>query len=196
MKKEEKKSENSQEDSSFKSYMEEIFYFLPLSLCIIDLNGVIKETNYAFLKMTGYKKEEIIGEGVSFFLAGEEIEPFLDAAKEQGSVEKDKLRISNKEGETIPVKIFMRSCSCSSEKGEECFFVSFFDMWEVETKEKELQRTRRKMKEKMREMGKINRLTVGRELKMVELKEKIKDLEEEIEKYKKEKEGQKEKKES
>jgi len=42
----------------------------------------------------------------------------------------------------------------------------------------------RELQEKMEELGKFNKLAVGRELKMIELKEEIQKLKEELEKYK------------
>ena len=67
-------------------------------------------------------------------------------------------------------------------KGEEGevvgYFFGVFDLTEIKKKEEELQ-------EKMEELEKFNRLAVGRELKMIELKEEIKKLKEESENTKK-----------
>lgn len=47
--------------------------------------------------------------------------------------------------------------------------------------------TRQELEKKLNEINKMNQLMVGRELKMIELKKKIKELEEELEKEKAEK---------
>ena len=51
--------------------------------------------------------------------------------------------------------------------------------------ESEIKKTTRKLRERIGELQKFQKLTVGRELKMIELKEEIKKLKKELKKYKK-----------
>ena len=55
----------------------------------------------------------------------------------------------------------------------------------AEQREKIIEEKTKELRERVEELEKFQRLTVGRELKMVELKEEIKKLKEELEKYKK-----------
>jgi len=74
------------------------------------------------------------------------------------------------------------SVSIMLRKGEEGevvgYFFGVFDLTEIKKKEEELQ-------EKMEELERFNKLAIGRELKMIELKKEIEELKKELEKYKK-----------
>jgi hypothetical protein len=54
----------------------------------------------------------------------------------------------------------------------------------AESLDRQVKERTKELQEKMEELEKFNRLAVGRELKMIELKEEIKKLKEELEKYK------------
>jgi hypothetical protein len=65
-----------------------------------------------------------------------------------------------------------------SEEGEIIgYFLGFFDLTEIKKTEAEL-------RYRLEEVEKLQRLVVGRELKMIELKEEIERLKRELEKYK------------
>ncbi|PJA84672.1 MAG: hypothetical protein CO145_00765, partial [Candidatus Nealsonbacteria bacterium CG_4_9_14_3_um_filter_37_13] len=55
----------------------------------------------------------------------------------------------------------------------------------AERREEIIAERTKELRERIEELEKFHRLTVGRELKMVELKEEIKKLKKELEKYKK-----------
>jgi C4-dicarboxylate-specific signal transduction histidine kinase len=55
----------------------------------------------------------------------------------------------------------------------------------AESLDRQVKEKTKSLQEKIEELEKFNRLAVGRELKMIELKEEIKKLKEEVEKHKK-----------
>jgi nitrate/nitrite-specific signal transduction histidine kinase len=59
----------------------------------------------------------------------------------------------------------------------------------IETQEKIIEERTKEIKKKMEELEKFQRLAVGRELKMIELKKEIERLKKELEKYKTERSG-------
>jgi PAS domain S-box-containing protein len=161
------------------SYTEDLFSFAPLSLCFINPAGMVLELNPAFESMTGYSQNEAVGEKLSLFVNEEYLKEFLNKLIEKEAVNGEEILIKNKEGEDIPVLIFAK-IRRAEDKEINGIFISFFDLTEIKKKEAEIQRNKKELEEKIREMEKFNQLVVGRELKMAELKEKIKELEERI----------------
>ncbi len=156
------------------NYIEELFSFTPLPLCSINPNGIILEINPAFREVLGNKQEDIIGENISSFIDDEEMKKLLEEVKKEDSTQKKEIKIKNKDGEYISVVAFAKSRKVNEEING--VFLSFFDITEIKD-------VNRKLEEKIREMEKINRLSIGREIKMVKLKEKIRRLKKEIRKY-------------
>ncbi len=183
MMEEEKKGSGSEKDVSLlESYIEELFSFTPLPLCFINPKGIILEANPAFLEKTRYEEEEVVGENISTFVKEEDIEKMVEKVKEEDSIENVETEMLAKDGDKFPVAAFAKSRLINKELAG--IFFSFLDISEVKKKEKEAKKANKKLKEKVSEMEKINRLTIGRELKMVKLKERVKELEKELEKHK------------
>ncbi len=158
-------------------YIEDLFSFTPLPLCFVSPNGMVLEINPSFTDVTGYNEYEVVGEDVSLFVNKKDFQSLMNEAVEKEETVQRELTVKNKNGYDVAVFAFVKVRKMKDEDVSGLFF-SFFDM--TETKE-----INKKMEEKIEELERINRLTVGRENKMVELKEKIKKLEEDLEKYKK-----------
>jgi len=68
------------------------------------------------------------------------------------------------------------------------YFASITDITEIkkfqESLEEQVKERTKELQDKIRELEKFQKITVGRELKMIELKKEIEKLKEELEKYK------------
>jgi PAS domain S-box-containing protein len=185
---EEEKIKTLLEDISLlESYAYDLFAFTPLPLCFVNPKGMVLEVNPAFVKVTGYNEYDVVGENMTIFIEEKETERILKKTIEESIVEGEKTVIKKKDGNDLPVMVSTKIRK-TNEDGINGAFFSFFDLTEVREKEEKVQESNRKLQEKIEEMEKINSLTIGRELKMVELKEEIEKLKEELKKYK---EGQK-----
>lgn len=150
------------------NYNKELFSFTPLPLFFVNPMGTVLEINPAFTTVTGYDTYDIVGEPVFKLFPEEDVKKIIEETMKKNLVDNRESAIFSKEGKKIPISIFARSRKIFEEESNGVFF-SFFDLTEVKKKEEEL-------KEKLEEMEKFRKLVVGRELKMVELKEKIRKL--------------------
>ncbi len=182
---EKKELEKLKEDVALlEDYAEDLFSFIPLPLCFVNSQGVILDVNPAFMRVTGQKEEELIGEPISTFVRKDDVEEMLREAKKSDDIKRKETKIRRIKGKDIPATAFAKARKIR--KDVSGVFFSFLDITEIKKKEEEVKKINRRLREKVVEMEKINRLTIGRELKMVKLKERIKELQEELEKYKKE----------
>lgn len=168
-----------------KKYIEEFLLFLPIPVCSVNPLGVIVDANRAFYEITGYKKgEEIKGETI--FRA----EHLFEDKKKWKELEKrilkkefikgEEMAIITEDGKQIPVRL------SASFRGDERgaligYFLAFIDITDIkilrENLEKKVEERTRELQKRVEELEKFHQLTVGRELKMVELKKRIKELE-------------------
>lgn len=149
-------------------YIEDFWNFLPIPVC--DINGVFNIINVGrrFLEFLGYQQKEIIGEDIKkIFYFKEELQKFRDTLLKKGEISNQRITLLTKHKKTVPVTVFARARI--SERAVVSYFVAFIDLREIEKKEEELQ-------EKIDELEKFHKLATGRELKMVQLKEKIEQL--------------------
>jgi PAS domain S-box-containing protein len=162
--------------SSLESYLRDLLSFLPLPICVASSNGIILEANPALSEISGYEIEELIGSSVEEIFKKEEIEKLLKETLEKGFLRAREVSFFTKEKKEIPVSLSIKLRK--SEEGEIIgYFLGFFDLTEIKKTEAEL-------RYRLEELEKLQRLVVGRELKMIELKEEIERLRRELEKYK------------
>ncbi len=173
----------SEDIALLESYIEDLFSFTPLPLCFVNSKGLVLEVNPAFIKKTGYDEYDVVGESFFSFLEKKEAENMLREVMEKGAIEGKEATVKTKEGAEIQVTVSARTRKVKGGEISGAFF-SFFDMTEIKKKEDEIKETNKKLQEKIEEAERINRLTIGRELKMVELKEEIEKLKEELKKHK------------
>jgi len=154
--------------SSLESYISDLFTFLPAPICFISPMGVILEFNPAFEKISGYKFYEIIGEGIEKIFEENRVQALTREALEKGEIAGREVRLLTKKKKEIPVSVFARARK--DKKGKAVgLFIGVFNLSETKKAAQELQ-------EKIEDLEKFQRLAVGRELKMVELKEEISRL--------------------
>lgn len=168
------------------TYIQEFGAFLPLPVCSINPLGIIIDTNQAFQKLTKYSASEIVGASVeTIFQKKKDITTLLKEVFEKKEVRTQEMVLVAKQKNKIPVTV---SISVRQDREGEVIghFIAITDITEPKKLQEELERKveerTKDLQEKIEELEKFYKLAVGRELKMVELKEKIRELEEELNK--------------
>lgn len=161
------------------NYIGEFSTFLPLPFCTLTSLGLIIDANPAFEKLTEFEALEIVGRGFEdIFLEKEKVKKIIEEIKEKGKIEEELTLISkSKRKICADISIGARRDFGGTFVGS---FVGIFDITKLKKLQEELeekirQRTK-ELRERIDELEKFNKLTIGRELRMVELKEEIKNL--------------------
>ena len=173
-------NDTSEELEELERYINELSSFLPLPFCIINPSGVILNINQAFSDLTGYNDLEIVGESASrLFQDKKEAEEMEKKILQGGLIKGQAIVLLTKSKKPIDVGV-----SGSLRKDKEGniigYFLAFSDITELKKLQKDLEKKveerTKQLKEKIDEMERFNRLAVGREIKMVELKQEIENL--------------------
>ena len=181
-------NDTSEELEELERYIDELSSFLPLPFCIINPSGVILNINQAFSDLTGYNDLEIVGESASrLFQDKKEAEEMEKKILQGGLIKGQAIVLLTKSKKPIDVGV-----SGSLRKDKEGniigYFLAFSDITELKKLQKDLEKKveerTKQLKEKIDEMERFNRLAVGREIKMVELKQEIENLRNQLGKMK------------
>lgn len=177
-----KKLQRASEDlEDLESYIREFSAFLPLAVCTVNPLGRIVNINKAAEVLTGYLSFEVVGEFIIIiFLEKEKIKKIEKEIIKIKSVHNIGLTLITKKEKKIPV-----SASISAREDIRGnfigYFIAFSNISEIKALQQDLekkvsQRTR-ELRERINELETFRKVTIGRELKMLELKNKIKKLE-------------------
>jgi len=144
----------------------------------LDLKGRFTSGNRKAEEICGYKKEELIGKHFLALLSGKTevlrmVKIFKDIITSKGGAYKFETKLKNKQGNLVPIEIK----GSILKKGRRPIGLLGIarDISERKKAEEEL-------KAKNEELEKFRVMATGRELRMIELKEKIKELEIKLEK--------------
>jgi PAS domain S-box-containing protein len=144
----------------------------PATVVITDRTGAIEYVNPKFTEMTGYTREEALGKNPRILKSGElpdeaykELWEMIVAGKEW----RGEFHNKRKNGE-----LFWEFASISPIRNARGTITHFLAVKEDITERK---RAEEALKQKVLELERFNRIAVGRELRMIELKEKLKALE-------------------
>lgn len=165
-------------------YVNDFFHFLPIAVCDLTPNFYILQANRAFEKLSGFDLLKIVGEPVEkIFLEKERLKEVFSFLAHKNIVENKEFSLITFSGEKKPVSTFWGK----RKRGEETmgFFLAIVDITHEkrgreEMEEKIRQRTL-ELSEKIEEMENFQKIAIGRELKMRELKKEIENLKVEIE---------------
>lgn len=157
---------------------------------IIIQDFVLKFVNSRMIELTGLTKEEVIGKPFYDYVSPEYKEMLTERVKKRLKGEavprKYEIDILSKDGSTIPVEI---NASLIEYEGRPADMAIIRDITERRRAEAELQKLNKELEQRVKdrtaelvdkndELERMNRLFVGRELRMAELKEQISGLEE------------------
>jgi PAS domain S-box-containing protein len=154
-------------------------------LVTISGDGKITDVNDATVKVTGVPREQLIGTDFSnYFTEPDKAREGYQQVFAKGFVTDYPLTIRHKNG-TLTDVLYNASVYRDTSGNAIGVFAAARDVTERKKVEQELAEQRRKELDRLADLEKFQRLTVGRELKMVELKKEIEDLKREINDLKK-----------
>ncbi|MEM5879077.1 MAG: histidine kinase N-terminal 7TM domain-containing protein [Candidatus Aenigmatarchaeota archaeon] len=150
-------------------------------MIITDTSNNIVFLNKSAREILGYEEKKIVGKPLDFIL-GEKCDVEPKELEKDGYLINRDMEIVAKDKNHIPVSTNISSIKDRS--GETIGYV--FLMRDVsslkqliknlEEKTKELEESKKELQSRIEELERLSKLSVGRELKMIELKEKIKEL--------------------
>ncbi len=163
-----------EEIKALKEFNEYVFNSLGEGLNVVDKDGIITQANLKMAQLIGLDSpQELIGKEVREFFAPESWKVMEEELRrlKRGKRSRYEAFLITTEGEKVPVMVSGTPLMEGEEyKGS---IAVFTDIRELKAKEEEL-------KAKVAELEKWYRLTVDRELKMIELKNRIRELEEKL----------------
>jgi PAS domain S-box-containing protein len=153
-------------------------------LVTISADGKITDVNEATVKVTGVPREQLISTDFSnYFTEPEKAREGYQQVFARGFVTDYPLTIRHRDGRLADV--LYNASIYRNARGEVVgVFAAARDVTARKKAEAELAEQRRRELERLADLEKFQRLTVGRELKMVKLKQEIEDLRRENEELK------------
>ena len=147
---------------------EKAFETMQIGVTITDLNGNILYINSAELEMHGYSKEDLEGKNVRIFAPADSWKTLnVDQIKKMKRWKRESTN-KRKDGSTFPVQL-MSDVVTDEDDENICIITTCEDITERKTMEEEI-------KARIDELEKFYEMSVGREVKMKELKKEIKKL--------------------
>jgi PAS domain S-box-containing protein len=145
-------------------------------LVTISPEGKITDVNEATIKVTGVPRENLIGTDFSnYFTEPDRARAGYQEVFAQGSVTNYPLTIRHRSGHLTEV-LYNASVYKDAHGGVLGVFAAARDVTAQKRAESEIAVQRNKELERLAELERFQKLTVGRELKMIELKKEIEDL--------------------
>lgn len=169
----------SEELEGLADYIKSLWQFLPIAVCNINPRGAILDVNQAFEELSLWSISEISGNFLSTIFSQKEASEIIEQTIKKRFLSKWEANLLTKKGKKIAVAVYSRARE--DKEGDIIgFFLAIVDIRESKKFQEKLKRgidkKTKELQEKIEELEKINRLMVGRELKMIELKEEIKQL--------------------
>ena len=144
-------------------------------LVTISPEGKITDVNEATIKVTGVPREELIGTDFSdYFTEPDKAQEGYQLAFERGSVTDYPLTMRHRDG-TLTEVLYNAAVYRDSGGKVLGLFAAARDVTETKLAQAELAKQSKEL-DRLAELERFQRLTVGRELKMIELKKEIESL--------------------
>lgn len=164
-------------------YLEEFSAFLPLPVLSVNPLGFVLDTNRALEVLAGSKKTEILGGPVErFFLEKEKLAGLQQKVLQGQSTSGEEITLLAKK-KRVPISIYLAPRK-DTEGNVIGYFVGIYDITEFkklqESLEEKVRERTQELQKRVGELEKFHKITVGRELKMIELKKALREAREKI----------------
>jgi len=172
---EEKISKRTSELEYANEFSETIFNSMIDGVVIVDLEGQIKKVNKNATENTGYTKEELIGMMGTKIISEDDTQKVTSLLKdvvEKGFIRDIEITQVAKDKRRIPVSVNLTLLKDADGKP-----VGVISVSRDITERKNIEEEERKRTD---ELERFTKLAVGRELRMIELKDRIRELEEKL----------------
>lgn len=159
-----------------------LFECAPDGIYLMDLKGNFTDGNKAAEELIGYKKEELTGKN----MAKVGVLPKSQIPKSLANLAKnamgkptgpDEFTLIRKDGNKVEVEIRTYPVKI---KGKTLVLGIARDITERKKADEELKKSKEELETKVKDLERFSKLSVGRELKMIELKKAIRELEEQL----------------
>lgn len=153
----------------FELYIKSFWKVLPIPVCSTNPIFTILENGNTFNTLFQYTKDEIVGETLEMLFASKmDFEELAKKLNQRGEIFNFETIIHSKKGDEIVVLI--SAIARLDEIGDVVGYL--FSLVDI-TKNKKIEQ---ELKEQINDLETFQRLTIGRELKMIELKKRIRKL--------------------
>jgi len=173
----------SEDLETLSDYTKSLWQFLPLPLCYINPLGFILDANQSFETFSSWSLLEIVGKPFDIIFSKKDTREIINQTLKKGKISNYETILLTKTDEKIVVAVYSQSRK-DKEGNVIGFFLTLIDIRESKKFQEELQKKveerTEELQEKVAELERFNRLAVGREIRMIELKEEIKRLKERI----------------
>jgi len=162
-------------------YINSFFDFLPIPVCDLSSTFHIIQINKSVERLTGFDALEIVGEHVEkLFPEKEKVQNLISLLPKKKELDNKELVLIKKNKEKIIINSFW--AARVKEEKVEGFFLAFIDITFLKKVHEEMEKTiklrTQELRNKVEELEKFQKIAIGRELKMIELKEEIRKLKE------------------
>jgi PAS domain S-box-containing protein len=169
------------------SYIQDFWRFLPVPICYVNPVHNILDVDQSLARFSGYSSTDLIGSDLGILFNDPLIKKFKEKIIKEGFIISWQMAFITKDKKEMPVEV--SGMARKNEEGEVIgYFISIIDVSESVNFQKKLQeevdKKTKELQEKIEELETFHKIAVGRELKMIELKEENQKLKEELEKYK------------
>lgn len=175
---------------SVKKWTQNIAEHLPYAVFVFNGRGIIVYANPAFFGILGQNQHEIVGNEVSSIFSSRDrdrcVGVLQNALRNQKKVQDFQVILAAKTGKDIPMALSVVPLA-----DVEAGLVTLSDVRQLQgllqglrraqmTLQEQVERRTKELQDKVEELEQFHRLTVGREMKMVELKRELERLKERL----------------
>lgn len=172
-----------QDLKELEAYIQDFWKFLPVPICYVNPVHNILDADQSLVKFSGYASTDLIGSDLGILFKDSSSQDFKKQIIEKGLILSERVVFLTKDKKEIPVEI--SGMARKNDEGEIVgYFISVIDVSEninfQHKLQEEVDKKTKELQEKIEELESFHRIAVGRELKMIELKEEITKLNERI----------------